>query len=112
MKNYTLFLLLLLGSCATPTPKKSLPEGTKVVPIVYMKPDKAICQYRRTIVALDRMWGDENKVWDDINHLAAESRANVGHLVRLWGQIRQSHVELFQCPENYVQNYLKKNFKR
>lgn len=110
MRNFTPFLIILLSGRATSL--KPLPKGTEIKDVVLMNPDPEICQYKRTVRANDMMWGEMKEVMKDINHLAAESSANVARVLSVKTQQKKADVELYSCPEEYVATYLKRNFKK
>lgn len=109
MKKLTLIFIILLSGCATPL--KPLSKNVLVKDVVFMNPDPKICRYKRTVKVSDMMWGEMSEVLKDINHLAAESSANVARILKIKTQQKKTDVELYKCPDEYVANYLKKNFK-
>ncbi len=110
MLKYSYILLIFLIGCATSTPLKELPKGTKLVKVTYMNPDKKVCSYKRTIKTGCETCSYFDDVQEDVRHLATESKSNVAKLVSKSGP--SMLIELYACPDKYVQNYLKKNFKQ
>ena len=76
-----------------------------------MNPKPKICKFLRQVEVKDEWAFDENfnNLKKDLNHLAAESGANVGQIVYFRGHF--ARVNLLDCPDSYVNEYQQYNFK-
>ncbi len=72
---------------------------------IAMNPNPKICKFKKTVFVTDFINGDFQKIYSDICHHATAYNANAFRIIRMWGQRKDTTVELYKCPDDYLNSY-------